>query len=122
MAWKLNLNKLPRTLPLRGANSIRELHCQKGIGRGAEFENRLEGLKLFKRLDTEDALILSKLDRAFRNTRNTLNTLHELKLHGIPIHFIDLVGEVTNNAIGPVIFTILSAFASFEGENSYLYS
>jgi putative DNA-invertase from lambdoid prophage Rac len=58
----------------------------------------------------------SKLDRAFRNTRNALNTLHELKVRGVSVHFIDLGGDVTNDGIGSVIFTILSAFASFERE------
>jgi len=55
-------------------------------------------------------------DRAFRNTRNALNTLHELKERGVSVHFIDLGGDVTNDGIGSVIFTILSAFATFERE------
>lgn len=63
-----------------------------------------------------DVLIFSKLDRAFRNTRNALNTLYELKQRGISVHFIDLGGDVTNDGIGSVIFTILSAFATFERE------
>jgi putative DNA-invertase from lambdoid prophage Rac len=81
-----------------------------------EFEKRPEGGKLFEILNPGDVLIFSKLDRAFRNTRNALNTLHELKLRGISVHFIDLGGDVTNDGIGSVIFTILSAFATFERE------
>jgi DNA invertase Pin-like site-specific DNA recombinase len=81
-----------------------------------EFEKRPEGVKLFEKLEAGDVLIFSKLDRAFRNTRNALNTLHELKLRGISVHFIDLGGDVTNDGIGSVIFTILSAFATFERE------
>lgn len=89
---------------------------ERGVSGSVEFEKRPEGLKLFKRLETGDVLIFSKLDRAFRNTRNALNTLHELKLRGISVHFIDLGGDVTNDGIGSVIFTILSAFATFERE------
>ncbi len=89
---------------------------ERGVSGSVEFEKRPEGLKLFEKLEAGDVLIFSKLDRAFRNTRNALNTLHELKLRGISVHFIDLGGDVTNDGIGSVIFTILSAFATFERE------
>lgn len=89
---------------------------EKGVSGSLEFEKRPEGERLFNLLEFGDALIFSKLDRAFRNTRNALNTLHELKQRGISVHFIDLGGDVTNDGIGSVIFTILSAFATFERE------
>jgi len=89
---------------------------ERGISGSVEFEKRPEGLKLYEKLEPGDVLIFSKLDRAFRNTRNALNTLHDLKLRGISFHFIDLGGDVTNDGIGSVIFTILSAFATFERE------
>lgn len=89
---------------------------ERGVSGSIEFEKRPEGSKLFEKLDSGDVLIFSKLDRAFRNTRNALNTLHELKVRGVSVHFIDLGGDVTNDGIGSVIFTILSAFASFERE------
>ncbi len=89
---------------------------ERGVSGSLEFEKRPEGGKLIEQLQSGDILIFSKLDRAFRNTRNALNTLHELKQRGISIHFIDLGGDVTNDGIGSVIFTILSAFATFERE------
>jgi len=89
---------------------------EKGVSGSLEFEKRPEGSRLFNQLASGDVLIFSKLDRAFRNTRNALNTLHELKQRGISVHFIDLGGDVTNDGIGSVIFTILSAFATFERE------
>lgn len=39
--------------------------------------------------------------------------MKERKVH---VHFIDLGGDVTGNGIGAIIFTILSAFATFEKE------
>jgi len=89
---------------------------ERGVSGSLEFEKRPEGSKLIERLSTGDILIFSKLDRAFRNTRNALNTLHDLKERGVSVHFIDLGGDVTNDGIGSVIFTILSAFATFERE------
>lgn len=92
------------------------LITEKGVSGSLAFENRPEGAKLFASLKRGDVLVFSKLDRAFRNTRNALNTLHELKERGVSVHFIDLGGDVTNDGIGSVIFTILSAFATFERE------
>jgi DNA invertase Pin-like site-specific DNA recombinase len=89
---------------------------ERGVSGSLEFEKRPEGGRLFNQLVSGDVLIFSKLDRAFRNTRNALNTLHELKQRGVSVHFIDLGGDVTNDGIGSVIFTILSAFATFERE------
>jgi DNA invertase Pin-like site-specific DNA recombinase len=89
---------------------------EKGVSGSLEFERRPEGSKLFNQLSSGDVLIFSMLDRAFRNTRHALNTLHELKQRGVSVHFIDLGGDVTNDGIGSVIFTILSAFATFERE------
>jgi DNA invertase Pin-like site-specific DNA recombinase len=63
-----------------------------------------------------DLIVFPKLDRAFRNTRNALNVLHEMKERKVHVHFIDLGGDVTGNGIGAIIFTILSAFATFEKE------
>jgi DNA invertase Pin-like site-specific DNA recombinase len=45
-----------------------------------------------------------------------LNTLHLLKERAVSVHSIDLGGDVTGNGVGAIIFTILSAFASFERE------
>lgn len=95
---------------------VQNFVTERGVSGSVEFEKRPEGGRLFNQLTTGDVLIFSKLDRAFRNTRNALNTLHELKQRGISVHFIDLGGDVTNDGIGSVIFTILAAFATFERE------
>ncbi len=71
---------------------------------------------MFQALNAGDMVIFPKLDRAFRNTRNALNVLHELKARGVSVHFIDLGGDVTGNGVGAIVFTILSAFATFERE------
>jgi DNA invertase Pin-like site-specific DNA recombinase len=102
---------------LKGYNiPSQNLITEKGVSGSLEFEKRPEGAKLIASIQRGDVLIFSKLDRAFRNTRNALNTLHELKERGVSVHFIDLGGDVTNDGIGSVIFTILSAFATFERE------
>jgi hypothetical protein len=87
---------------------------EAGVSGSIEFQDRPEGAKLFTQMVSGDMVIFPKLDRAFRNTRNALNVLHELKGRGISVHFIDLGGDVTGNGVGAIVFTILSAFATFE--------
>ncbi|MBT8559067.1 recombinase family protein [Polynucleobacter paneuropaeus] len=89
---------------------------EAGVSGSIEFQERPEGSKLFTQMVAGDMVIFPKLDRAFRNTRNALNVLHDLKGRGISVHFIDLGGDVTGNGVGAIVFTILSAFATFERE------
>lgn len=89
---------------------------EAGVSGSTEFQDRPEGAKLFDVVRAGDLVIFPKLDRAFRNTRNALNVLHELKGRGVSVHFIDLGGDVTGNGVGAIVFTILSAFATFERE------
>lgn len=89
---------------------------EAGVSGSTDFEVRPEGAKLTAVLEAGDMLIFPKLDRAFRNTRNALNVLHQLKSHGVSVHFIDLGGDVTGNGVGAIVFTILAAFATFERE------
>ncbi len=99
-------------LELLGEN----VFVEAGVSGGVEFQDRPEGGRLFGLLAQGDLIVFPKLDRAFRNTRNALNVLHDLKERGVSVHFIDLGGDVTGNGIGAIVFTILSAFATFEKE------
>ena len=87
---------------------------ERGVSGGAEFKTRPEGARLVELLQVGDTVIFPQLDRGFRNTRDALNTLHDLKEKGVSVHSIDLGGDVTGNGVGAIIFTILSAFATFE--------
>lgn len=89
---------------------------EKGVSGGLEFNSRPEGSRLLACLGSGDIVIFPKLDRGFRNTRDALNVLHSLKEKGVSVHSIDLGGDVTGNGVGAIIFTILSAFATFERE------
>jgi DNA invertase Pin-like site-specific DNA recombinase len=91
-----------------------DVFIEKGVSGGVEFKERPEGARLLQALKENDTIIFPKLDRGFRNTRDALNTLHDLKERGVSVHSIDLGGDVTGNGIGAIIFTILSAFATFE--------
>lgn len=89
---------------------------ERGVSSGQEFGSRPAGAKLLASLSSGDIVIFPKLDRGFRYTRYALNVLHALKEKGVSVHSIDLGGDVTGNGVGAIIFTILSAFATFERE------
>lgn len=89
---------------------------EAGVSGSTEFQDRPEGSRLFQSVQSGDRVIFPKLDRAFRNTLNALNVLHELKGRGVSVHFFDLGGEVTGNGVGAIVFTIFSAFDTFERE------
>ena len=92
------------------------IYVEMGVSGGIEFAERPVGSRLMTVVMKSDVIIFPKLDRAFRNTRNALNVLHDMKERGVSVHFIDLGGDVTGNGIGAIVFTILSAFATFEKE------
>jgi putative DNA-invertase from lambdoid prophage Rac len=89
------------------------IFVEKGVSGGIEFNCRPEGSKLLATLQPGDTLIIPKLDRAFRSTRDAMNVLHILKEKDISVHSLDM-GVVTGSGVGAIIFTILSAFSSFE--------
>jgi DNA invertase Pin-like site-specific DNA recombinase len=91
-----------------------DVFIEKGVSGGAEFKTRPQGAMLLEALKDGDTVIFPKLDRGFRNTRDALNTLHDLKEKKVSVHSIDLGGDVTGNGVGAIIFTIFSAFATFE--------
>ena len=93
-----------------------DVFVERGVSGGQEFGSRPAGSKLLASLQSGDIVIFPKLDRGFRNTRDALNVLHTLKEKGVSVHSIDLGGDVTGNGVGAIIFTILSAFATFERE------
>jgi hypothetical protein len=93
--------------------SCESIFVEKGVSGGIEFNSRPEGEKLLQVLQAGDILVIPKLDRAFRSTRDAMNVLHFLRENEISVHSLDM-GEVTGSGVGAIIFTILSAFASFE--------
>jgi putative DNA-invertase from lambdoid prophage Rac len=61
-----------------------------------------------------DVPITPKLDRMFRSAMDALGVLSDLKSRGVSLHMIDLGGDVTNNSISKLVFTISSAVAEAE--------
>lgn len=90
------------------------IFVERGVSGGSEFANRPEGSRLLSAISSGDVLILSKLDRGFRNLRDALGTLHLLKERGVIFCCLDLGGEVSGSGVGSILFAVMGAFADFE--------
>ncbi len=94
--------------------AVDEHFVERGVSGSAPMSERPEGAKLLARLKRGDAVITPKLDRCFRSALDALDVLALLKERGVSLHIIDLGGDVTNNGISKLVFTILSAVAEAE--------
>lgn len=74
---------------------------------------RPEFKELIALLNTDDELIVTKLDRFARNTREALDIIQDLFKNNVKINILNM-GVIDNTPTGQLIFTIFSAFAQFE--------
>lgn len=92
-----------------------ELVSEPGVSGSVPFARRQAGGELFGKLRAGDTLIVSKLDRAFRDAEDALATSRVLREKGVKLIVADIgVDPVTDNGIGKLFFTILAAMAEFE--------
>ncbi|MDN6967408.1 recombinase family protein [Oenococcus sp. UCMA 17063] len=75
--------------------------------------DRPEFVKLLDQLQTDDTLIVTKLDRFARNTREALKVIQQLFKRAVRINILNL-GSIDNSPADQLIFTLFSAFAQFE--------
>lgn len=64
-------------------------------------------------LDTDDTLVVTKLDRFARSTSEALTIVKDLFERGVKVHVLNM-GLIENTPTGRLIFTIMSGFAEFE--------
>lgn len=85
----------------------------KATSGGKPFTEREQGLKLWVTAQPGDAIVWSKMDRAFRSVRDGANTLHLLKTKGIAIHSIDINLD-TSTALGEFVCHLLMLLGELE--------
>jgi site-specific DNA recombinase len=89
-----------------------------GISGGKPISERPQGRKLVELVEEGEigAVIVIKLDRAFRNTIDCLQTVEIWEKRGISLHIIDLGGNSvdTNSPAGKFMLTVLAAAAEME--------
>jgi site-specific DNA recombinase len=89
-----------------------------GIGGGIPLANRPAGAELVRNLETGAAnvVILTKLDRGFRDTVDCLQTVQVWEKCGVSLHIIDMGGNSVDStsAAGRFMLTVLVAAAEME--------
>lgn len=70
--------------------------------------------RLLDRLEAEDVLIVTKLDRLGRNAMDVRATVERLATEGVKVHCLALGGADLTSAAGKMIMTVISAMAEFE--------
>ena len=68
---------------------------------------------LLARLQEEDTLVVTKLDRFARNTVDGINMVHNLLKRGVKVNILNM-GMVDNTPTGKLILTVMLGFAEFE--------
>ena len=64
-----------------------------------------------------DRVVITKLDRAFRNTREFLSTMEDWCRIGVSVHILNFMGGNAidfSTSVGKLILTVLAAVAEFE--------
>lgn len=89
------------------------MFLDKGVSGKTPFRQRPEGGRLALRLQPGDTIVISKMDRGFRDCRDCLNTLEWCKEKGVALAILDF-GLDPLSVMGQLVATILAAFAEFE--------
>jgi DNA invertase Pin-like site-specific DNA recombinase len=94
--------------------TVDRVFVERGVSGSKPLTDRPAGAELVAVLKPGDVLIASKLDRMFRSALDALGALDRFKAMGVSLHFVDLGGDVVNNGLSKLVFTILSAVAEAE--------
>jgi DNA invertase Pin-like site-specific DNA recombinase len=90
---------------------------EPGVSGGKPLAERPVGTEMLASLSRGDTVIISKLDRGFRNAADALNTAEIWKQQGIDLIVADIGSEpVTRNGLSRMFFGMLALVAEFERE------
>lgn len=84
-----------------------------GTSGGRLMQKRAAGAALLATLKRGDHVIISKVDRAYRDLEDAVRGVRQLKERGITAHFIDMP-VLPDGAAGELVFQILAMAAEFE--------
>lgn len=94
--------------------TLEKVFIERAVSGSKSFDTRTEGKRLTAILRSGDSVICAKLDRMFRNAKDALTVSDDLRERNVNLHLLDLGGDVTNNGVSKMFFTIVAAFAEFE--------
>ncbi len=102
---------------LRGLE-VADVVTDAGESAGRALDKRPGGRKVLAlvKAGKADAIVILKLDRAFRNTENALATVRQWDSAGVALHVAEMGGSSidTSSAVGKLFLTMLAGFGEFE--------
>lgn len=89
------------------------IFLDQGVSGRRQLGRRPEGVKLLAELEPGDVLVITKLDRGFRNARDFLEMLDYFAEKKVRLRLLDLDLD-TGSTVGRLMATMLAAVAEFE--------
>jgi len=84
------------------------------VSGSSALEQRPGFMKLLDRLETEDVLVVTKLDRLGRNAIDVARTVEKLARMGVRVHCLALGGVDLTSSAGRMTMSVINAVAQFE--------
>jgi putative DNA-invertase from lambdoid prophage Rac len=84
------------------------------VSGSSAIEQRPGFMKLLDRLERDDVLVVTKLDRLGRNAIDVAGTVRRLEAAGVRVHCLALGGQDLTSAAGKLTMGVLVAVAEFE--------
>lgn len=105
-----------QVLEIKNAGFAIESHrvIEETISGSVAAKERPQFSKLLERLESNDVLVVTKLDRLGRNAMDVRSTVDELAANGIRVHCLVLGGVDLTSAAGRMTMQVLAAVAEFE--------
>jgi len=86
-----------------------------GISGSVPLANRPAGKQLLSILKPGDSLVISKLDRGFRDAADAMTMFKQWKGQGISLYLLDISSDdLCNSIVGELVMTIMAGVATFE--------
>jgi len=87
---------------------------ETGVSGSSAIEQRPKFMKLMDRLERDDVLIVTKLDRLGRNAMDVQATVAKLAAAGVRVHCLALGGVDLTSPAGRMTMAVITAVAEFE--------
>jgi putative DNA-invertase from lambdoid prophage Rac len=84
------------------------------VSGSSALEQRPGFLKLLDRLEPDDVLVVTKMDRLGRNAIDVARTVENLAVMGVKVHCLALGGVDLTSAAGRMTMGVINAVAQFE--------
>jgi DNA invertase Pin-like site-specific DNA recombinase len=87
--------------------------CDQSVSGKSKLRKRPAGAEMFARMNKGDHVLISKCDRAFRNSTDMYETIEFMKENRMVVHFMDMMVD-SSTPVGELIIGILAHVAQFE--------